>query len=72
MLVAANSIKINDITATTSKEDLLNKTLSMTIYEVRRTREGWNYAGKLIGNGTAFDGDAKVDIRYIDYQFIQN
>ncbi len=70
MLAAANSIKINDITAATSKEDLLNKALSMTIYEVRRSREGWNYAGKLIGNGTAFDGNAKVDIRYIDYQFI--
>ncbi len=70
MLASANSITVDDINSDTTTATIKDKTKEMTIYHIRRTNNGWEIADNLVGNGTAFNSNAKVDIKYIDYKYI--
>ncbi len=71
MLAAADSVTFE------KGENIKDSLKDMTMYAIDRTYNenydatGWKLGENEIGNGTAFgSGDAKVDIRYIDYQVL--
>ncbi len=71
MLAASDSITIN------SGTDVKSQVNTMTIYRIDRTYDGytpngWKLGANEIGNGSELSNSEKVDIRYIDYNLLEN
>ncbi len=72
MLAASDSITINGGT-----ENIQSQVSSMTIYRIDRTYEGytakgWKLGSNEIGTGTDLNDNKQIDVRYIDYQLLEN
>ena len=71
MLASADSISVT-VGDGETKANLETLSETMTIYEiVRKTDTDWQYTKNVVGNGTAFNNNGKVNIKYIDYEYLK-
>lgn len=67
MLAAADSININ----LGEIENLEDYSENMTIYQIDRiSQTEWELKTNVVGNGEAYNDEAKVDVSFIDYEYI--
>ena len=72
MLASADSINDVAVANGTSKAELEALSETMTIYEIKRVSEtDWELTGNVVGNGTAFAGNAAIEIKFIDYEYVR-
>ena len=66
-----------DSTDSKNQSNVKNLLPSMTIYRIDRTYEGytpkgWKLGSNEIGNGTALNNEAKIEIKYINYTKVES
>ncbi len=72
MLASADSINDVAVANGASKADLEDLSETMTIYEIKRVSEtDWELTGNVVGNGTALAGNAAIEIKFIDYEYVR-